>query len=341
MKSKPPHLPSKQEDTPKSRGNYVDVFVKRMFSRILVFSDFLMYYADPGFVAEINLAKIEPAPTHYIGKTGDERIADLVFQCPLKDGKGTVMAVIVFEHQSGSLKKIPRKLLRYISAIWDTETKDGKKILSAPYFIVLRTARKPYRGQYPRMSDSLPKGRDGKPLGKTVEIEYDVVDLPAWDYNQLAGGAVLRLALGILKKMLEGRKDEFAEAILPLREISDQEQKIELSNELLQFVDKALRVHNRRVDEAMMKKALKPVFQDEVDTMIKSIFEEKFDEGKIEGKIEGEAKMLAKYLNTRFKRLPKTLSNRLLAINDTVVLESLMESAVKCESLKEFEKALR
>ncbi|MCL2119858.1 MAG: hypothetical protein FWH27_15685 [Planctomycetaceae bacterium] len=54
--------------------------------------------------------------------------------------------------------------------------------------------------------------------------------------------------------------------------------------------------------------------------MMKSIFDEKFDEGFAAG----EAKMPANFLNLRFKRLPKTLSNRLMAFND-----------------KEFEKALR
>ena len=136
---------------PSSRGNIYDAFVKRMFSRVLVFVDFLVHYADPGFVAEVNLKKIKPAPTHYIGKTGDERIADLIFQCPLKDGGGTMTAVIIFEHQGGSLKKIALKLLRYISAIGDAEMKEGRKILSVPYFIVLRTAKKPYRGRHSRI----------------------------------------------------------------------------------------------------------------------------------------------------------------------------------------------
>ena len=207
---------------PKAPGNIFNAFVKQMFSRVVVFADFLTFYADPGFVAEIDLKRIKPAPTHYIGRTGDERVADLVFQCPLKNGNGSLMAVIVFKHQSGSLKKIPRKLHKYISAIWDAETKEGKKVLSAPYFIVLRTAKKPYRGVYPKMSDSLSKGSDGKPLGKAVEVEYDVMDLPAWDFNKLVGGAVLRLALGILKKMTEENDDDFPEALLPLREISDE-----------------------------------------------------------------------------------------------------------------------
>jgi len=140
------------------------------------------------------------------------------------------MVVIIFEHQSGRLKEIPQKLLRYISAFWDAEKKEGKA-LSAPYFIVLRTAKKPLRRPLPKMLDSLPKDRDRKPIGKIVEVEYDVVDLPAWDFRKLVGGPALRLALGILKKMIEGNEDEFSEALLPLRESTEEEQKIELTKE--------------------------------------------------------------------------------------------------------------
>ena len=96
----------------KSHGNYVDVFVKRMFGRVLVFTDFLQNYADPKFVAEIDITNIQKAPTHYFGKDGDERIVDLILQCPLKSGDGSLTAVIVFEHQSNSLNVIPEKLLR-------------------------------------------------------------------------------------------------------------------------------------------------------------------------------------------------------------------------------------
>jgi hypothetical protein len=101
----------------KPPGNYVDVFVKRMFGRLVVFIDFLLFYADQTFVNAIDLEKIAPAPTHYIGKDGSERIVDLVFQCPLKNGQGDLMAVIIFEHQSESLKEIPLKLHKYISSV--------------------------------------------------------------------------------------------------------------------------------------------------------------------------------------------------------------------------------
>jgi hypothetical protein len=320
-----------------------------MFSRIMVFVDFLIHYADPKFVAEIDLKRIRPAPTHYIGQKGDERIVNMVFQCPLKNGNGSLMAVIVFEHQSGSLKKIPQKLHKYISAIWDTETKEGKTTLSAPYFIVLRTGKKPHRGTLPTIADSLPKGRDGKPLGKLVEIEYDVVDLPAWDFGKLVGGAVLRLVLGMLHKMTGGVEDEFPEALLPLREIKDEGQKIELTSELLEFVAKAMQSHNRRLDESMVSKALKPIFNEREQAMIKTIFEEKFDAGRAEGRAEGKAKWKAEakaeavltILRTKYKRIPKGIEKAVLAMTDLIVLESLVAHATDSVSLDEFATALQ
>ena len=45
---------------------------------------------------------------------------------------------------------------------------------------------------------------------------YDVVDLPAWDFGKLVGGPVLRLALGILKKMIEDAGEGFSAAFLPV-----------------------------------------------------------------------------------------------------------------------------
>ena len=353
VKSKPS---STRQNKPKQQGNYIDSFVKKMFGQVVVFIDFLLHYADKRFVVEIDVKKIEPAPTHYIGQKGDERIIDMVFRCPLKDGGGSLMAVIVFEHQSKSLKEIPQKLHKYISAIWDAEKKKGKP-LSAPYFIVLRTGKKPHRGRYPTMADSLPKGRDGKPLGKAVDVEYDVVDLPNWDFGKLVGGAVLRLVLGMLHKMTGENPDEFPEALKPLSEIADEEQQIELTKELLDFVAKAFAAHNRRVDEVALGKALYPILKGKERTMIKTIFEEREDigraegiaigkavgkaEGKVEGKAEGKAEGILTVLRTRFNRIPKDVEKAVLQMTDPIALDSWTAYATTCQTMNEFAKALK
>jgi len=344
---------TKKSNESQSPGNIYDAFVKRMFGQLLVIVDFLLHYADRKFVDAVDLTKITPAPTHYIGKEGDERIVDLMFLCPLKNGRGTMMAVIVFEHQSGSLKKIPQKLHKNISAIWTAETKEGKKILSAPYFIVLRTAKKPHRGPYPKMRDSLPKDENGRPVGKAVEVEYDVVDLPAYDLHNLVGGPALRVALGILKTMVEEAGEDFAKALLPLLEISDEEQKIDLTKEVLPFVAKVFAARKRRLDETMVSKALKPIFQNKEFTMMKTIFEEKYDmgfaegeaKGRAEGKAEGEAakgkSMLLKILHAKFHRIPKDVEHTILSMTDPTALDSWAEHALACQSMDEFAQAIR
>jgi len=319
----------------RGQGNYIDTFVKRMFGQVLVFADFLLNYADKKFVDEVDVTKLQSVPTHYIDKDGSEQIADLVFKCPLKDGNGSLMAIIVFEHQGSSLKKIPHKLLKYIASIWDAEMKDGKP-LSAPYFIILRTEKRPHRGAYPTMSDLLPKGRDGKPLGHVPEIRYDVVDLPAWDFDTLVGGTVLRLALGMLHKMTGGNLDEFPEVLKLLSEITDEEQQIELTKELIDFLDRAFAAHNRRLDEGTLTKALKPIFKGKERAMIKTIFEEKYDAGIADGAVRGRAEMVLKALRKKFKKVPKGIEQSVLAMSDPIALESMLEHVFDSNTLDEF-----
>jgi len=332
----PPGKGTKESKKPKPQGNIYDAFIKRMFGQMLVFVDFLVNYADQKFVAAIDLMRISPAPTHYLGERGDERIADLIFMCPLKNGRGNLMAVILFEHQSESLRKIPHKILKTITAIWTAEQKEGKP-LSAPYLIVLRTGKKPHRGPYPKMSDLLPKDEKGNPIGKNIAVEYDVVDLPGWDYTHLVGGPVLRATFGILKKMIEDAGQDFPEAFRPLLELADREQKVEVTKELLDFVEIAFKARNQRLDETAVSEVLKTVFPKEEQKMIKSIFDEK----KAEGKAEGKTETLLKILRARFKRVPRDVENTISKMTDPVALDSWAVHAATCESMNEFATSFR
>ena len=48
----------KTKTEPKKLGNVFDTFVKQMFGQILVFIDFLLFYADLDFIDAIDLTKI-------------------------------------------------------------------------------------------------------------------------------------------------------------------------------------------------------------------------------------------------------------------------------------------
>ncbi|MGL6193904.1 MAG: Rpn family recombination-promoting nuclease/putative transposase, partial [Thermoguttaceae bacterium] len=329
--------------------NIFDTFVKNMFSKILIFTEFLRQYADPKFVAQINLDKIQLGPTHFFGKNGKERIVDLIFRCPLKnDSQRHLCAVIVFEHQSTSLREIPQKLLKYISAIWDEDEKAGRP-LSAPYFIVLRTGKKPHKKPYPRVSDKLPKDANGDQIGSTLDIRYDVVDLPEHDWDKLIGLPHLRLVMGVLKKMTESFDEDFSDALMPLREFTSEREQAEWLRPMLDFVSKVFEKHHLKLERETVNQVLEKVFYEKTEEIMLSIFEEAELKGKVEGitlgKAEGvaigEARALLRVLAARFQTVPNRISDRIAKIGDLVVLDSLTVTAATCKSLDEFENALK
>ena len=160
---------------------------------------------------------------------------------------------------------------------------------------------------------------------------------------------MLRATLGILKKMIEEAGQDFPEAFRPLLVLADKGQKIEVTKELLDFVDHAFKARNQRLDETTVRKVLKTVFPKEDKEMIKSIFDEKYDAGVAVGEAKGETKgraeagreMLLKILRKRFNRIPRDVENTIQKMTDPIALDSWAEHALDCQSMAEFAKAVR
>lgn len=180
-----------------------------------------------------------------------------------------------------------------------------------------------------------------------------MVDLPALDFHKMLGGPVLRLLIGVLKKMTEGLEDEFSEALWPLLEVGDPNKKLEFTKEIIEFVGKVMAAHNKKIDEKKLRESLKPILADEGEYMIKTIFEEKYDEGYLAGEARGEARgeaigeakgkvnSILRKLNNRFEKVPKRVIEKLNAINDLEKLDELTDLAYECVSLNEFKMGLK
>ena len=79
--------------------------------------------------------------------------------------------------------------------------------------------------------------------------------------------------------------------------------------------------------------------------MIKTIFEEREDIGEARGEARGVARGKAEsvltVLRARFKRVPKSVEKAILAISDSIALESWAAQAATCQSMDEFAAALK
>ncbi|MDR1924617.1 MAG: Rpn family recombination-promoting nuclease/putative transposase [Planctomycetaceae bacterium] len=350
-----------KSDKPKAirPGNIYDVFAKNIFGRVLVFIDFLLNYASLDFVDKIEIDKIYPLPTHYISKFLDEQILDLVFACPLKGDNSNIKAIIVFEHDGRSDADLSFRLLSYACCIWRNDI-NNKQPLSAIYFMVLRTGKKPQKKQYKNISDCLPKDRHGNIIGSEFNFQYEVIDLPAIDMEKLCGGAVLRLGMGVLKKMTEGLEGEFAEALRPLMEVADEREQINLTADMLDFIAKVFAARDKKLRLEEVNKALKPIFEERTKNMIPTIFDEVRAEaraaaraeglvegeirGEIRGEIKGEIKARAdeviRVLSRRLEVPSKSTQKKIRSISNIDKLDELVEFAWTCVSVNEFATAL-
>jgi hypothetical protein len=257
--------------------------------------------------------------------------------------------MIIFEHAGNTFDDIPVRLLCYATTIWWNEFKDGKKELSPIYFIVVRTGAKPHNGPYPKVSDWLSKVGNDQPIGFVPDVHYYVVDLPAYDGNCLRGGPELRAAMGILKNMTEGNEDEFAQAMLPISEMTDDKQQIMLTKDILEFVAKAFAAHHKRLEAEAVHKALTPIFSERSENMTTTIFDELRAEGRaegeargrVEGKTEAGRNMVLAALRKKFRKIPKHIETAIRNMSDPIALESLISDVIESQTLEEFENALR
>ncbi|GHT45793.1 hypothetical protein FACS189454_05860 [Planctomycetales bacterium] len=125
-----------------------------------------------------------------------------------------------------------------------------------------------------------------------------------------------------------------------------------LTKEIIIFVAKVMAVHNKRLDDKKIKEALKPIFNERTENMVKTIFEEKYLAGMAEaekmrkpiwvaeGKAEGAALSVQSVLNARFHTVTSKVQKQLSAITDVSRLENLVGQTAVCPTLKDFEKLL-
>jgi hypothetical protein len=140
----------------------------------------------------------------------------------------------------------------------------------------------------------------------------------------------------MLHKMTGGNPNEFPEAPLPLLEITDEDKQIELTKELMDFVNRAFAAQNQRLDEETWNEALHPIFKGKERTMIKTIFEEREEIGEVKASRE----IILESIRERFGKVPKSIERAINQMHDPIALKSLAVRTASCTTLAEFEAEL-
>jgi hypothetical protein len=275
--------------------------------------------------------------THFSGEEGRERIADLIFSIPLKKGKGSTGVVFVFEHKSERTRSLPFQLLKYLVAIWNkifSETKNPEKetfVLPAPLLIVLHNGAKPIIDK-PMLEQYTAKVAGTKRFIPT--FDYELVDLPALNIEELGKAPLLRVILELLKRSTDGTLyDVRAQILEPLAAIRDDEQTRYWVQRILRYMDKSLSRTKKELTPKLIDQVIKPIYKERSTNMSLTFLE------KLEAR--GKAEIILAILRKKFKSVPSSTETTIRSMSDSIALESLAVHAAISQTLDEFTEALQ
>jgi hypothetical protein len=343
-----------KKSAPKSKSNTAvnihDEFVRAVFANLELVVEFLILYVGKTcegrkLLKLFDLKRIRLEPTQFFGPEGRQRIADLIFWIPLKSGKGLAGVVFIFEHKSERKRSWPFQLLKYLVAIWNKFFSEAKNpensdfVLPAPLLIVLHTGSKPIINK-PMLNQYIAKVIGTKRF--IPKFDYLMVDLSVLTPEEFGTAPLLRVILELLKRGTDGTLYDVRKQILePLAEIRDDEKTRYWIQQILRYMDKAIKNKKKELTPESIDEVIKPVYKERSTEMSLTFLEKLEARGRARGRAEGKQDMVLAALRTKFKKIPKRIEATIRQMSDPIALESLISEVIESRTLDEFTEALK
>ncbi|MDR2170251.1 MAG: Rpn family recombination-promoting nuclease/putative transposase [Planctomycetaceae bacterium] len=314
----------------------------------------LEIYGDPEIVGLIDLNSLRSESPVMVSDELREAVGDMNFSAQFKE-KGHSSVFFMLEHQSTKILLFIIRCLRNLFIFFEQcisipeqrISKEGK--LPYPIIVLLYYGGNLWE-RILQIKDliSVPAGLD---ITNFLAIHFLKIDLSKIDRNNLQGTPVV---IALLDALISCKRNDISNRIgRIIGYFEPAKNDIRVRGWIIAFISYILAVtenQNETVARAVLK--LNIFNESEVNMMLNSTLGKVFTEGKIEGKeegiiegikkgkIEGKIDDVLKILIRRFKDIPAPISRAVKMYTDLVALDSLMDRAIDCESLEDFERDL-
>ncbi len=312
-----------------------DKLLKSTFSKTENAAAFFKNYLPEALVGFFDWESLRQIPSSFIDPRFLSSESDLVFQVSYKDHAAVLY--LLFEHQSEEDTMMAFRLLYYTLQIWQAFRLENPRAqrLPAVMGLVLAQNRSPWKS--PLSLDALidipaPLEELLRPL--QPKLEFRLVELLKIPYDQLRGTPEGVLTLRALKA------DPVGELLsAPLWDPALLEA---VSGDALEwFLRYALDRHSSREE---IYHWIRNVPSKKLESALMTITEQIHAEGLTQGRAEGERSALRKAvlqaLRIRHGNIPSGIQEELESIGSSTLLESLLDSALRSESVEHFLRTL-
>lgn len=343
-----------------------DDFFKLTFAIPELAIPFLKNVLPEETIEQLDLVKLE-VQNGLLGETDffQRSAADLIYIVPYKNGMEKLRVFVILEHKSYSDPLTIFQLTRYCGHIMEKEVESAKekkakmsKFRFPPIIpIIIHHGRTPFRAVTELTKLYQPLVRAEQYMLNLKAILFDLNRITVDNLPQISNSPAL---LSVLKMMQSIFNRDIAikasEALKLLRPYS--------KDPKYQYLVRTMVIYMARCSQHLTKTEYVSILHndniiDQGEKNMLSVAEQLIAEGREEGRVEGREegreegrveerdlmiksmrKTLIRSLTAKFGSLPKQIEKKINAKNDIVVLESLFESAVIANSIKEFAQEL-
>ncbi|MDR3198011.1 MAG: Rpn family recombination-promoting nuclease/putative transposase [Planctomycetaceae bacterium] len=328
-----------------------DLLTRRFLIDNELMASMLEHYDNTGLVRLLDLPVLQCESPVTVDYSLRELIGDLRFSTKFKNGTFSKV-FLFFEHQSKKIRLFSFDCLRKILKFYEecaanpqnAITEDGK--FPYPLVVVLYHGNTSW-DELLQVKDliAVPPGVNSYVLWFPVIL----IDLSKIQRCELQGHPALISLFDMLQSYSSGDLAEnFDRIIEHLVPVKNDSRCYGWANSLTRYF-----LATTKSDQETAIKTVSKIFnKTEAKKMVTSTLEELYikasregekrgeKRGEKKGEIRREAMDVLKILNVRFKKVPQLISRAVKAYKDPIALDSLLEQAITCKTLTEFEQDL-
>ena len=315
-------------------SNPHDHFFRETFSRRDVAVDFVRHYLSPSVVTQLDTSDLHIVKDSFIDPDLREHFSDLLYRTHLRDGQDAYVYVL-FEHKSDAEPLVAFQLLRYVVRVWEQAIKQTKATHLPPVVPVvvyhgtgvwrIDTRFQGLFAHHPELAAYIPNFR------------YQLCDLSTYSDEEIAGEALLKVTLLILKHVFDGDLGERLPDILSL--LSDLAH-AKSGLEYLKVVLCYLTVATDRLSSEELHHAVEEAFSPTGGALMATIAQRWIEQGIEQGIAQNARESILDTLQIRFGTIPSDMAETITAMDNSLLLKALHKQALVVDSLAEFEQAL-
>jgi len=257
---------------------------------------------------------------------------DLRFTTSVKGSDRESSVYLLFEHQSYKDSDLCLRGLDHIVQDYKKfrATTKGREKFPYPILVCLYHGKTPWE-HVPEM-DELIEIIPGMQTG-LLKYTLILIDISPLMREEFVGHPVLQVVLEMLQLASKGELAANLDRVMSrLKSVSDDPQIYSWLESFAQYVLSTTTLER----EEVATKFSQAVNKKEVYNMVMTTAEKLFTDGKTE---QGRG-MVLRALRTKFRTVPESIERSINQKNDLIVLESLLERTIQCDTLEEFAEGL-